>query len=324
MVCKGKLEIESWYLFFLVCLFFLLLLPKVDHVALANEDKEDGDNPLGALEKAVLNLYNVEVQPRPARPNMRYIFAIVDQTNPNNHLDVGAESEEDMNDWISNITTAIQELADRCVRDYDCALQFKGVFVLKTLISPLFLPIRRREANAEQKRLKIHRDLSALIFYSQSVTFSSFEDSAQSEYYKMCSFAEKKAFSLLRVAEENQAKQFAKNNRRQISRVYPNGKRVDSSNFDPQVIWNAGCQMAALNYQTPDRHMWLNHGKFQQNGGCGYILKPLSIFTGPEFDPNDHKTFRDDPLTLHIQVFEDLGETYWARLKYSISFRFIA
>ena len=36
---------------------------------------------------------------------------------------------------------------------------------------------------------------------------------------------------------------------RQLSRVYPNGKRIDSSNFDPQPLWNAGFQLVALNYQ---------------------------------------------------------------------------
>lgn len=30
----------------------------------------------------------------------------------------------------------------------------------------------------------------------------------------------------------------------------------------------------ALNYQTPSKAMDLNDGKFQKNGGCGYILKP--------------------------------------------------
>lgn len=39
-------------------------------------------------------------------------------------------------------------------------------------------------------------------------------------------------------------------NKRQLSRIYPKGTRVDSSNYMPQVFWNAGCQMVALNFQT--------------------------------------------------------------------------
>lgn len=32
--------------------------------------------------------------------------------------------------------------------------------------------------------------------------------------------------------------------------------------------------MVALNFQTPDLPMQLNQGKFEYNGGCGYLLKP--------------------------------------------------
>lgn len=39
-------------------------------------------------------------------------------------------------------------------------------------------------------------------------------------------------------------------NRIALSRVYPKGFRVDSSNFDPCPSWKLGCQMAALNFQT--------------------------------------------------------------------------
>ena len=35
-----------------------------------------------------------------------------------------------------------------------------------------------------------------------------------------------------------------------MSRIYPKGTRMDSSNYSPQPFWNAGCQMVALNYQT--------------------------------------------------------------------------
>ncbi len=39
-------------------------------------------------------------------------------------------------------------------------------------------------------------------------------------------------------------------NKLQLSRIYPKGTRVDSSNYMPQVFWNAGCQLVALNFQT--------------------------------------------------------------------------
>jgi len=36
-----------------------------------------------------------------------------------------------------------------------------------------------------------------------------------------------------------------------------------------KIFWNAGCQMVALNFQTPDLAMQLNQGKFEYNGNCG-------------------------------------------------------
>ena len=38
---------------------------------------------------------------------------------------------------------------------------------------------------------------------------------------------------------------------KQISRVYPKGSRIDSSNYDPTLMWSCGVQLCALNYQTP-------------------------------------------------------------------------
>lgn len=71
-----------------------------------------------------------------------------------------------------------------------------------------------------------------------------------------------------------------------MSRIYPRGGRVDSSNYMPQIFWNAGCQMVALNFQTPDLAMQLNQGKFEYNGNCGYLLKP-DFMRRPDrtFDP---------------------------------------
>ena len=57
---------------------------------------------------------------------------------------------------------------------------------------------------------------------------------------------------------KTQAIEFVNYNKRQFSRLYPKGARVDSSNFMPQIFWNAGCQLVSLNFQTPDLPMQLN------------------------------------------------------------------
>jgi phosphatidylinositol phospholipase C delta len=65
-----------------------------------------------------------------------------------------------------------------------------------------------------------------------------------------------------------------------FTRIYPAGYRIDSSNYNPIACWQAGCQVVALNYQTLDTPMQINHGFFLQNGNCGYVLKPRFMRTG--------------------------------------------
>lgn len=76
------------------------------------------------------------------------------------------------------------------------------------------------------------------------------------------------------LSSEESKDNFRKMNCRMISRVYPAGSRVDSSNYMPQPSWEAGAQMVALNFQTWDEPRRINYGKFARNARCGYILKP--------------------------------------------------
>lgn len=60
----------------------------------------------------------------------------------------------------------------------------------------------------------------------------------------------------------------------QLMRTYPAAMRIDSSNFNPVIFWAFGLQMVALNYQTEDSALHVNTAMFEQNGHCGYVLKP--------------------------------------------------
>lgn len=60
----------------------------------------------------------------------------------------------------------------------------------------------------------------------------------------------------------------------QLMRTYPAGLRIDSSNFNPVFFWAFGIQLVALNYQTDDLPLAINTGMFEENGSCGYVLKP--------------------------------------------------
>ncbi|OAY61066.1 phosphoinositide phospholipase C 4 [Manihot esculenta] len=57
-------------------------------------------------------------------------------------------------------------------------------------------------------------------------------------------------------------------------RVYPKGTRFNSSNYNPLIAWMHGAQMVAFNMQGYGRALWMMHGMFRANGGCGYVKKP--------------------------------------------------
>uniref|UniRef100_A0A8C9VGT3 Phosphoinositide phospholipase C n=1 Tax=Scleropages formosus TaxID=113540 RepID=A0A8C9VGT3_SCLFO len=123
-------------------------------------------------------------------------------------------------------------------------------------------------------------EMSTLVNYIQPTKFHSFEVSKSD--YQMSSFVETKALEQLTKTPV----EFVEYNKSQLSRIYPKGTRVDSSNYMPQVFWNAGCQLVALNFQTIDLPMQLNLGMYEYNGKSGYRLKP-EFMRRPDkhFDP---------------------------------------
>ena len=120
--------------------------------------------------------------------------------------------------------------------------------------------------NYQGSTLNVHPLLSSMIVYTQPMKLQGFDFSeAENCSFKMSSFPETSALGYLKT----QAIEFVNYNKRQMSRIYPKGSRVDSSNFMPQIFWNSGCQLVSLNFQTPDLPMQLNQGKFEYNGNCG-------------------------------------------------------
>uniref|UniRef100_A0A803SLP1 1-phosphatidylinositol 4,5-bisphosphate phosphodiesterase n=1 Tax=Anolis carolinensis TaxID=28377 RepID=A0A803SLP1_ANOCA len=115
-----------------------------------------------------------------------------------------------------------------------------------------------------------YEEMSSLVNYIQPIKFESFEISSQkNRSYVVSSFTEMKAYELLTKSPI----QFVDYNKRQMSRIYPKGTRMDSSNYMPQMFWNVGCQMVALNFQTTDAPMQQNMALFEYNGQSGYLLK---------------------------------------------------
>ncbi|XP_078126634.1 inactive phospholipase C-like protein 2 [Sander vitreus] len=121
------------------------------------------------------------------------------------------------------------------------------------------------------RRLRLCRELSDLVSLCKSVQFRDFEISKRDQkYWEICSFNEVDANRFANEFPE----EFVCYNKRFLSRVYPTPMRIDASNMNPQDFWKCGCQIVAMNYQTPGLMMDLNLGWFRQNGNCGYVLRP--------------------------------------------------
>ncbi|XP_061086740.1 1-phosphatidylinositol 4,5-bisphosphate phosphodiesterase delta-3-A-like [Conger conger] len=131
---------------------------------------------------------------------------------------------------------------------------------------------------------KLSPALSDLVVYCRGVPFRGFDHAAKKSPSQLSSFSESEA---LRHIKES-GNQFVRHNSRQLSRIYPSGQRLQSSNYNPQEMWNGGCQMVALNFQTAGEQMDLNQGRFLTNGGCGYVLKPSFLRSGDSnFNPEN-------------------------------------
>ena len=111
-----------------------------------------------------------------------------------------------------------------------------------------------------QKKIKLSVKLSKVVNYIQASHFKGLEKSInlESEFfislcfytycyftislapcYTMSSFSEPKTESLM----SKEGWKFIEYNKRQISRIYPKGARIDSSNYNPVTMWYHGCQI---------------------------------------------------------------------------------
>uniref|UniRef100_UPI00398E4B09 1-phosphatidylinositol 4,5-bisphosphate phosphodiesterase delta-1a isoform X2 n=1 Tax=Pristiophorus japonicus TaxID=55135 RepID=UPI00398E4B09 len=159
----------------------------------------------------------------------------------------------------------------------------------------------KKETKEKNGKIKLAKELSDLVIFCKSVHFHGFEDALQNQvFYEMSSFVESKFNKLV----QESAKPFIQLNTRQLSRIYPAGLRTDSSNYRPTDMWNAGCQIVALNFQTPGEEMDINQGKFLDNGFAGYNLKPKYLREKKtDFDPkNVQKGDWLKQKKLHVMV----------------------
>ena len=136
--------------------------------------------------------------------------------------------------------------------------------------------MRTTDELSKKKQNKIIRVLGELGVYCAGLKFHGFDTPDGKTYNHVFSFMEQTFTKNSRTPEAKRA--LVRHNMRYLMRVYPNGWRVASTNFDPLTYWRRGVQMAALNWQTYDLGMQLNEAMF--SGGTdqtGYVLKPSGL-----------------------------------------------
>ncbi|XP_063786713.1 1-phosphatidylinositol 4,5-bisphosphate phosphodiesterase zeta-1 isoform X2 [Pseudophryne corroboree] len=165
---------------------------------------------------------------------------------------------------------------------------------------PLKMNLLKNKKEPKSK-LKVKQPIAALlsdlVIYTKSQNFVSFQHSRENQkFYENNSLSERKAQRLARGSGQ----EFIAHTMKFLTRIYPKGTRASSSNFYPQEFWNVGCQMVALNFQTPGIAMDMEGGKFLDNGRCGYVLKPEFLRSAKFcYDPYD---LRRCPMLLSIKV----------------------
>uniref|UniRef100_A0AAX7TQT6 Phosphoinositide phospholipase C n=1 Tax=Astatotilapia calliptera TaxID=8154 RepID=A0AAX7TQT6_ASTCA len=163
--------------------------------------------------------------------------------------------------------------------------------------------ITDKSPNITGQEVTAYEAMSSIVNYIQPNKFISFENArsmSKNKSYAISSFVETKGEAMIAKS----AVEFVEYNKRQMSRIYPKGTRMDSSNYNPQPFWNVGCQMVALNYQTMDFPMQLNMALFEFNGRTGYLLKhDVMRRNDKKFDPFCDRIDTVVASTLTIKIY---------------------
>uniref|UniRef100_A0A0K2TV57 Phosphoinositide phospholipase C n=1 Tax=Lepeophtheirus salmonis TaxID=72036 RepID=A0A0K2TV57_LEPSM len=152
------------------------------------------------------------------------------------------------------------------------------IWATSFLTSPSHMPSSASQKRTHSQILKINGkfapELLNLIIYCRTSSIP--EDVLSLALTDMISMDESKAKTFM--IDENRSKMM-EFHRVRLSRVYPKGSRLDSSNFHPITshFWSTGSQMLALNFQTPSEEIQVNQAWFFQTGSCGYRLKPRVV-----------------------------------------------
>ncbi|CEQ42345.1 SPOSA6832_04140 [Sporobolomyces salmonicolor] len=121
------------------------------------------------------------------------------------------------------------------------------------------------------KNLGMSQSLAALLVYTIGVKARGFNKKESYAPTHVISVGESRLTKMLR--DEGARQDFISHNRGHLTRAYPKGSRLTSSNYAPHHMWAAGVQLVALNWQTFDVGMELNSAMFARAGRSGKGLE---------------------------------------------------
>ncbi|OCB89387.1 PLC-like phosphodiesterase [Sanghuangporus baumii] len=125
----------------------------------------------------------------------------------------------------------------------------------------------------DRSKVKMSLELLTLLVYTVGVKCRGFNKKETYAPEHLFSLSERTANKVLKQSMLD----LIKHNKTHLVRIYPNGTRLSSSNFEPHRYWAAGAQLVAINWQTFDLGYMINHSMFQRNGRAGYVLKPPAL-----------------------------------------------
>lgn len=244
-----------------------------NHVEEITDDKQE-NSEMGDVEQGSINIARCSVERVTVPGSHLFVLQIcipATRTVGQQTIEVAADTLEAATEWKAAIETASTKAT--------------------TAIA---------EVNKQQKIQGIAQEMSDIVIYCQPTKDFEIENPTKGRFNQMSSFVESKMERF--VKNKDNARNFVIYSRIKMSRVYPNGRRLESTNYDPTPMWCAGSQLVALNYQTPDRSMQLNEGKFLQNGKCGYVLMPDCLLRQNDFNPFLSETHKTEPITVIITI----------------------
>ncbi|KAF7225191.1 1-phosphatidylinositol 4,5-bisphosphate phosphodiesterase gamma-2 isoform X2 [Nothobranchius furzeri] len=204
------------------------------------------DNPLGELCKGTVDISKCHIQKMMSGKNGKPIVLTLNNTELDGmEFDLAPSSLEEMYEWYQFAWDITQREKSK---QYNRKQEMK-------------------QQEQVEKKEEVAMEMSDLVVYCQP-------RSKEKDRFESYSHKEVRSFVENKIPGKSRTKDFLQYNRKSLSRIYPKGQRVESSNYDPYPMWAVGCHMVALNFQTADKYTQLNSALFSLNGSTGYVLQP--------------------------------------------------